>query len=639
MLAEVEHLYQNSKKANSSSMEVHTQAAKYFLESLLAWGPTKILKEYISYYKYNKQRRKGKKDLDDDVRSTEISLQRRYLQTAAGYLIFPVCDIEEQLQVSAPRYEVINADTEDSLFDVTKAVALIASRVPIVSSPDDFGEIGTSKSPESYALAPNNQICLEAMARLRMMQGEFDSALKCFLAIGACHATDSIESFEDSAVQVVNGTSTTIESSPSPIGNHSYEFVMSLIERYELNQFLFEKDFLLSTDSKIFMPIFALIRLVGLRPVGNFLIEHSVAAGFTYNTTLKEMNKNSFSDADDSTDEPNGILRRGSLPIDKVAEQLENSPAILHWYLHLVFTKRPDFYIKVPTNSNLSKAVTNLHRKHFQLYIDFAGDNKDSSKVLAGIEAYKVASKTTPLLTFLKSALPLGGIMPVEARRILEIERSNDSDKTDEKVSSSPSFALELAYIIEKYSDETETEAMGVLNLYLKGAKSLPLAVSYAERQKEFTSVLWDHLISHCLEEASDGTIYGELLEAAALVGADLARLVKRIPPGMVVEGLRPRLVAAVADYRMKLEIYEAAIAAGSEEQVTLMREIGHRSRRGLRYDADKNRTKSFAELIAEKSGDATGVIDNESTVDPQPLSKTSPRRGHKRLVYSIPRR
>ena len=185
---------------------------------------------------------------------------------------------------------------------------------------------------------------------------------------------------------------------------------------------------------------------------------------------------------------------------------------------------------------------------------------------------------------------------------------------------------------------------MGILNLYLKGAKSLPLAVSYAQRQKKFTTILWDHLISHCLKEASDGTIYGELLEAAALKGADLSRLVERIPPGMVVEGLRPKLVAAVADYRMKLEIYEAAIAAGSEEKVTLMREIGHRARRGLRHDMG-NRKKTFAELISEKvrsdERESPGSNDAASggNETQQKKSKTRLRRDHKRLIYSIPRR
>jgi hypothetical protein len=676
MLTEVEHISHNSKKDSVSSTDIHTEAANHFLESLLAWGSTKVLKEYISFHKYNKERQNEEKSIDKDIRATQISLQRRYLQTAAGYLIFPVRDVEEELEVSAPRYEVHNDDTEDSLFDISEVVTMLASRVPLVASRDDFGNLnGTgNKAHLSYTLTPNNHTCLEAMARLRMMQGDYDLALKCFLAIGACHSKESLQSFENTAIRVVNGTSDiATEDSTSPIGTHSYEFVMSLIESQNLNQFLFEKDFLLSTstDSKLFMPIFALIRLVGLRRVGNFLIEHCVAPGFAYNMTLEEANNDTDSPDSPSSDGSNArILRRGPLPIDKVAEQLESSPALLHWYLHLVLTRRPEFYVNFPTSSTPPKAVTNLHRKHFQLYVDFAGEMRDSSKVLAGTEAYKVESKTTPLLTFLEAALPLGGVIPVDVRRVLEIERSKDSDDNnntggDDKGGgsrelSSPIFALELAYVIEKYNEQTETDALGILNLYLKGAQSLALSVSYAQRQKKFSSVLWDHLISYCLKKASDGAKFGELLEAAALSGADLGRLVEQIPPGMVVEGLRPRLVAAVADYRMKLEIYEAAMAAGSQEEINLMREIGHRVRRGVRYDLEKySARKSFAELIHEKiirdnkeAAAAAMIIDDSSKIDDDgndgkspsgatlyKITKTRIRRGHQRLAYSISRR
>lgn len=674
MLTEVEHISHNSKKDNVSSMDMHTEAANHFLESLLAWGTTKVLKEYISFYKYNKEKQNEENSIDKDIRATQISLQRRYLQTAAGYLIFPVRDVEEELEVSAPRYEVHNDDTEDSLFDISEVVAMVASRVPLVASRNDFSNLNGkgNKVNLSYTLTPNNHSCLEAMARLRMMQGDYDLALQCFLAIGACHSKESLQSFEKTAIRIVNGTTdTTTEYSTSPIGTHSYEFVMSLIESHNLNQFLFEKDFLLSTstDSKLFMPIFALIRLVGLRRVGNFLIEHCVAPGFAYNMTLEEAS-NDTNSQDSSDGSKDRILRRGPLPIDKVAEQLESSPALLHWYLYLVLTRRPEFYVNFPTSSTPPKAITDLHRKHFQLYVDFAGEMRDSNKVLAGTEAYKVESKTTPLLTFLEAALPLGGVIPVDVRRVLEIERSQDSDSNnntggDDTVGgsrelSSPIFALELAYVIEKYNKQTETDALGILKLYLKGAQSLALSVSYAQRQKKFSSVLWDHLISYCLKKASDGAIFGELLEAAALSGADLGRLVEQIPPGMVVEGLRPRLVAAVADYRMKLEIYEAAMAAGSEEEITLMREIGHRVRRGVRYDLEKySARKSFAEIIQERitrdnkeAAVAAMIIDDNKKIDNDDndgkspsgatlykITKTRIRRGHQRLAYSISRR
>jgi len=172
--------------------------------------------------------------------------------------------------------------------------------------------------------------------------------------------------------------------------------------------------------------------------------------------------------------------------------------------------------------------------------------------------------------------------------RSQELDDESD-DEGSKKISHS--FALELAYIIENYSNESEAEAMGILDLYLYGADSITLAVGYAQRQSQHSARLWDELIDHCLSKSStaggkaqDGILFGALLEAAALSGADLARLVSRIPEGMVVEGLRPRLVAAVADYRFKLDIHEAASLASSAERDNLLRELNHRSRRGARY-------------------------------------------------------
>lgn len=170
-------------------------------------------------------------------------------------------------------------------------------------------------------------------------------------------------------------------------------------------------------------------------------------------------------------------------------------------------------------------------------------------------------------------------------------DSDDENDESEDKRSSS-TFALELAYIVEHYCDQSVEEAVAILDLLLKGAKSIMLGVSYAQRHRQYSSTLWDRLINHCLSSRSetvlvgsrDGMLFGSLLEAAALSGADVARLVTKIPPGMVVEGLRPRLVAAVADYRLKVDIHQAASAAANEEQVGLIREVAHRSRRGVRF-------------------------------------------------------
>jgi hypothetical protein len=111
----------------------------------------------------------------------------------------------------------------------------------------------------------------------------------------------------------------------------------------------------------------------------------------------------------------------------------------------------------------------------------------------------------------------------------------------------------------------------------------LVLAVSFAQRTPSHSSRLWTTLIDYCIAH-DNGRLFGSLLEAAALSGADLASLVTKVPPGMAIEGLRPRLVAAVADYRLKLKMHETASEGATQEMISILQELSHRSRRGARY-------------------------------------------------------
>jgi hypothetical protein len=234
----------------------------------------------------------------------------------------------------------------------------------------------------------------------------------------------------------------------------------------------------------------------------------------------------------------------------------------------------------------------------------------------------------------------LGGIGAIEVGKMLEVERRGGAGL-------SRTFALELAYIMENYGNDTSDDAALVLELYLRGAQSLMLAVSFAQRATPHSSTLWQSLINHCLASSQsgeggspgmkeDGTLFGSLLEAAALSGADLAHLVKQIPHGMAVEGLRPRLVAAVMDYRLKLQMNEVASAISVSERKSLLRECIHRSRRGLRYKMPKSQSPTWHTpadkgTIKEENGGASDQVVLPPTLRPrQRVDRHS-------LAYSLP--
>lgn len=180
-------------------------------------------------------------------------------------------------------------------------------------------------------------------------------------------------------------------------------------------------------------------------------------------------------------------------------------------------------------------------------------------------------------------------------------------------------FARELAYVIDRCGSGSEDDSRMILQLYLEGAKSLPLAVAYAQRNKAHSTILWDSLVSYCLDpkpqlarkrkgkrkesisDKEDGHLFGALLEVAARSGADLSHLVSKIPKGMQIEGLRPRLIASIADYRVKVQMHKAAAEVLNKDKVDLLRELAQKSRRGTRIGLSAVTGKSEGKSTGEK--------------------------------------
>ena len=391
MLKEAELLIASESDATTAEAATHAnivrEAQDRFLSTLIAWGPTKILKEYIRLFKGIRERREDVSTLnEDDLRNCEILLQRRYLQTAAGYLSFPIrtaTSPDTEPGRSLQRFETNKDDSRDSLFDPS---ALLESIAPSVASSSS----GTEASVNLSSIPSASRMCLDAIARLKMMNGRYDLALQCFLAIGDLHSSLSLEELESAAIEEVNNPSSkSNDHKPILIEDASYEFVLGLVDFQTLHRFLLNKEFVRNSDSKFSAPLFALLRLVGLDLAGDFLINHCVSPEVE-SASEAAMAEDGFDDR----------VRRATLPIDKVAGQLEQSPKILHWYLHRVFTQKPDLYVKFPNTANPPKAVTDLHRRHFDLYVEFG--ERDTAKSLAGTEAYKIEAVTTPLLSFLE---------------------------------------------------------------------------------------------------------------------------------------------------------------------------------------------------------------------------------------------
>ncbi|CAB9522683.1 associated protein 41 homolog [Seminavis robusta] len=555
MLAELEQMNAMAATQDDDVTRKIIAARRQFLFTLIGWGPTSFLKEYVKLCKNNGRIGGGDKVAADDA---EARFARRYTQSSAGYLRFPVPadDSHRGPSIRSDGYP----DDKQALFDIDTVANMVSRNAILMSDEVSIVEANAMKGKNTHA-------ALDAMAKLNMMRGRYDAALKSFLFIGALHSSRPLSDFEAGAIEflaLVGGRE--VDRPWKAESGASYTYLLDVIDGHNLHQCLLDETFL---GENGIPPLFALLQLVGFREMGIFLIEHCVPP---------QIQQYTRSPGDGPSTGANEE-RRGTIPLDLVASQLKLRPPILHWYLHLVFLQKPEVYVRFPNTAYPPQAVTELHRLDFDLHVKYSGRERDSAWFCAQVEAYKVSNTSTRLLQFLKTTLPLGGIRIADARTTLESERSKD-----EGVDFSSTYALELAFCIEMYGNETEEEAEQVLDLYMKGTKSLVLAVSFSQRTTKYSSRLWKALIDYCLTHEG-GRLFGSLLEAAALSGADLAKLVKRIPTGMAIEGLRPRLVAAVADYRLKLKLHEAASEGATQEMISILQELSHRSRRGTRSE------------------------------------------------------
>jgi hypothetical protein len=637
----------NETKASADVIE---QAVNRFLGALSAWGPTHALREKIRFQQFFADQQQKKLRTNSSVSNAAVervegALQRRLTQSAACYLELPSA-LPTQFKNQTSTISVTNGastvvdSSSDSLFLLKDFLSIVSSRVSIIRY-DQSGEKELTSEISPSLL--NTKVALDSLAELNVMMTKYDIALSCYLAIGSLFSPEPLSVLEKQAVDVVNHGESIDRKDKTKV--NSYGFVLAMVEHHHLHGSLLDSELLdMRKDEKnLSPPLISLVRLLGLEIVGDFLVDHCVPP--PGRSKHGSTGSGSLSVNSGESSEVSRATREGeeTLPINYVAEQLQSSPSLLHWYLHLIFTRKPEMYVQFATTAVLPRSVTELHRAHLQLYVDFTED-RDSALSLIGTEVYNQERKTTPLLLFLKAALPLGGIRPSEVRKLLETKRS----ESVEDVAEFPhSFALELAHVIENHGDGSEEDSQQVLDLYLKGTRSVMLAAAYAQRSGEHATVLWETLIQYCLagepeeieESKVDGTLFGSLLEAAALCGADLALLVTSIPQGLNIEGLRPRLVAAVADYRMKLTMHEAAADICMKDRISLLRELGHRSRRGVRQ-CNTSATLDYTAAETTKPADLSSV-GNDQTKESlkETLRRPTERPSRYRLSVRLPMR
>ena len=181
------------------------------------------------------------------------------------------------------------------------------------------------------------------------------------------------------------------------------------------------------------------------------------------------------------------------ISVAHVVAQLDDDRPLVHRYLDALFDKDP-------------RAGASFHEKQVELYADY-----DPGKLLPFLRqshSYR-----------LEPALALCRARGMHAETVFVLTRMGNS-----------------------------SEALSLLLLHVG---DVPQAIAFCQAQDD--EELWEQLIQHCL---GDPKLVAPLLQD---IGAhvDPLKVVKRIPKGMVIEGLREKLIKIIQDYHLQMSLKE----------------------------------------------------------------------------------
>ena len=360
---------------------------------------------------------------------SELALSLRVTQSAANYLDYAGSSTTATAPAFTGSYSAVNSMqhpagiTFDALFDISAVMEGLTSfsMTPPRRRSGGIGGGGTEgrRFASRVPLLPVRTVALQAIAELHFMKGDYEEALRAYLTInlGRDDAEEDILSrIETMAVDSVYDKKT--RSSLSIGGdNHDgderngalvgcaiagadleqYGHVLAMIESHQMHTLLLHEEFLVQSSSSsptptnnvlsedihtntiITNPVIALICLVGLDLTGRFLVEHCTLpkSGSTLrhssSTTTIQSAHTSASSHPSPPPPPSSAL-----PIDLLAARFQSRPGLLHWFLDLVFREKPEVYVKFPNTAVPPKTVTDLHRLHFGLHVEFDPDRRRS---------------------------------------------------------------------------------------------------------------------------------------------------------------------------------------------------------------------------------------------------------------------
>ncbi|RAL01661.1 CLH domain-containing protein [Aspergillus ibericus CBS 121593] len=135
-------------------------------------------------------------------------------------------------------------------------------------------------------------------------------------------------------------------------------------------------------------------------------------------------------------------------------------------------------------------------------------------------------------------------------------------------------FTPELIYLLSKTG-----QTKRALNLILSDLKDVSQAIQFAKSQNE--PDLWEDLLDYSMDKPR--FIHGLLVEAGTSI--DPIKLVRRIPSGLEIEGLREGLTRMIREHDLQASISQGAAKVLQSEVAVGMDTLRQGQRRGIKFN------------------------------------------------------
>ncbi|KAJ5485949.1 hypothetical protein N7530_000249 [Penicillium desertorum] len=135
-------------------------------------------------------------------------------------------------------------------------------------------------------------------------------------------------------------------------------------------------------------------------------------------------------------------------------------------------------------------------------------------------------------------------------------------------------FTPELIFLLSKMG-----QTKRALNLILSDLKDVSQAISFAKSQED--PDLWEDLLDYSMDKPK--FIHGLLVEAGTAI--DPIKLVRRIPSGLEIEGLREGLTRLIREHDLQASISQGAARVMQSEVALGMDSLRKGQRRGIKFE------------------------------------------------------